>query len=47
MAEKKYVVEVEAGREAKDGKPSVGPVYRSITCKDGFPPLLPLSLIHI
>jgi len=41
MAEKKYVVEVEKGREAKDGKPSVGPVYRSVTCKDGFPPLLP------
>lgn len=41
MAEKKYVVKVEEGREAKDGKPSVGPVYRSITCKDGFPSLLP------
>ncbi|XP_010668007.2 long chain acyl-CoA synthetase 4 [Beta vulgaris subsp. vulgaris] len=41
MEEKKYVVEVEKGKEAKDGRPSVGPVYRSVTAKDGFPPLLP------
>ncbi|KAL2893220.1 Long chain acyl-CoA synthetase 4 [Bienertia sinuspersici] len=40
MAEMKYVVEVESGKEATDEKPSVGPVYRSVTAKDGFPPLL-------
>lgn len=41
MAEKKYVVKIEEGKEAKDGRPSVGPVYRSVNAKDGFPPLLP------
>ncbi|XP_021748861.1 long chain acyl-CoA synthetase 4-like [Chenopodium quinoa] len=41
MAEKKYAVEVEGGKEAKHGRPSVGPVYRSVNAKDGFPPLLP------
>ncbi|XP_074282533.1 long chain acyl-CoA synthetase 4-like [Silene latifolia] len=40
MAEKKYVVEVENAKQAKNGKPSIGPVYRSIVAKDGFPPLL-------
>ncbi|XAR55132.1 Long-chain-fatty-acid--CoA ligase [Bertholletia excelsa] len=38
MAQKKFLVEVEPGKEAKDGKPSIGPVYRSIFAKDGFPP---------
>lgn len=38
MAEKKFLVEVEKAKEAKDGRPSVGPVYRSIFAKDGFPP---------
>ncbi|XP_020584641.1 long chain acyl-CoA synthetase 4-like [Phalaenopsis equestris] len=37
----KYVVEVESGRESSDGSPSVGPAYRSIFAKDGFPPLIP------
>lgn len=32
-----YIVEVEKAKEAKDGRPSVGPVYRSIFAKDGFP----------
>lgn len=41
MAEKKYVVKIEEGKEAKDGRPSAGPVYRSVNAKDGFPPLLP------
>lgn len=35
---KKYVIEVEPALEAKDGRPSMGPVYRSIFAKDGFPP---------
>ncbi|KAL7121545.1 hypothetical protein ACP275_02G188500 [Erythranthe tilingii] len=40
MAErKKYIVEIENAREAKDGKPSVGPVYRNALVKDGFRPL--------
>lgn len=38
MAQKKYIIEVEKAREARDGRPSVGPVYRSIFAKDGFPP---------
>ncbi|KAI3444424.1 hypothetical protein Pfo_001089 [Paulownia fortunei] len=40
MAEtKKFIVEIEKEREAKDGKPSVGPVYRNVIVKDGFRPL--------
>lgn len=31
-----YTVKVEEGRLATDGKPSVGPVYRSIYAKDGL-----------
>ncbi|XP_057869570.1 long chain acyl-CoA synthetase 4 [Cryptomeria japonica] len=32
-----YVVEVEKAKEAANGRPSAGPVYRSVYCKDGFP----------
>lgn len=38
MAQRKYLVEVEKGKDAVNGRPSVGPVYRSIFAKDGFPP---------
>ncbi|KAL3498985.1 hypothetical protein ACH5RR_041717 [Cinchona calisaya] len=38
MAEKRFIVEVEPAKPAKDGKPSIGPVYRSSFAKDGFPP---------
>lgn len=38
MADNKFTVEVEPAKEAKDGKPSIGPVYRSVFAKDGFPP---------
>ncbi|KAF9689241.1 hypothetical protein SADUNF_Sadunf01G0071400 [Salix dunnii] len=38
MAERKYLVEVEKAKEAVAGKPSTGPVYRSLFAKDGFPP---------
>ncbi|KAI3522482.1 hypothetical protein L1887_00299 [Cichorium endivia] len=38
MEPEKYIVEVEPAIEAKDGKPSMGPVYRSLFAKDGFPP---------
>ncbi|CAI9094303.1 OLC1v1030020C1 [Oldenlandia corymbosa var. corymbosa] len=39
MAENKsYIMQVEAGKPASDGKPSIGPVYRSVFAKDGFPP---------
>jgi long-chain acyl-CoA synthetase len=31
-----YSVEVEESRPATDGKPSAGPVYRSIYAKDGL-----------
>ncbi|XP_031255842.1 long chain acyl-CoA synthetase 4-like [Pistacia vera] len=37
MSGKSYIVEVEGAKEARDGKPSIGPVYRSIFAKDGFP----------
>lgn len=37
MSIKKYTVEVEPAVEAKDGRPSMGPVYRSVFAKDGFP----------
>lgn len=37
MAKEKYIVEVEPGKPANDGKPSIGPVYRSVFAKDGFP----------
>uniref|UniRef100_M1A563 Long-chain acyl-CoA synthetase n=1 Tax=Solanum tuberosum TaxID=4113 RepID=M1A563_SOLTU len=37
MAEK-FIIEMEPAKPAKDGKPSVGPVYRSLFAKDGFPP---------
>ncbi|KAJ0104791.1 hypothetical protein Patl1_17532 [Pistacia atlantica] len=37
MSGKSYIVKVEGAKEARDGKPSIGPVYRSIFAKDGFP----------
>ncbi|KAH7862682.1 hypothetical protein Vadar_008074 [Vaccinium darrowii] len=37
MAQRKFLIEVEPAKEAKDGRPSIGPVYRSIFAKDGFP----------
>lgn len=39
--EMKHLLEVEKGQEAVDGRPSVGPVYRSAFAKDGFPPPVP------
>ncbi|XP_047969300.1 long chain acyl-CoA synthetase 4-like [Salvia hispanica] len=41
MAKDKYIVEVEPGKPAEEGKPSTGPVYRSIFAKDGFPAPIP------
>lgn len=39
MAEdKSFIVEVEKARDAKDGRPSMGPVYRSCFTKDVSPP---------
>ncbi|CDP12153.1 unnamed protein product [Coffea canephora] len=38
MSGKNYIIEVEPAKPAKDGKPSIGPVYRSVFAKDGFPP---------
>nr|WDA53428.1 long-chain acyl-CoA synthase 1 [Erycina pusilla] len=37
----KYTVQVESGMIGENGKPSVGPVYRSSLAKDGFPKLDP------
>ncbi|XP_048231197.1 long chain acyl-CoA synthetase 1 isoform X2 [Ricinus communis] len=34
---KVFAVEVEEGREGKDGNPSVGPVYRNVLSKNEFP----------
>ncbi|XP_010267912.1 PREDICTED: long chain acyl-CoA synthetase 1-like [Nelumbo nucifera] len=34
-------IEVESGKEGKDGMPSVGPVYRNLLSKNGFPPMDP------
>ncbi|CAA3003466.1 long chain acyl- synthetase 4-like [Olea europaea subsp. europaea] len=39
MAEKKFIVEIEKAKGGKDGRPSVGPVYRNVLVKDGFRPL--------
>ncbi|XP_004143868.1 long chain acyl-CoA synthetase 4 [Cucumis sativus] len=36
--QRKYLVQVEEAKDATAGRPSVGPVYRSIFAKDGFPP---------
>lgn len=36
--EKSFIIEVEKAKEAKDGRPSMGPVYRSIFSKDLSPP---------
>ncbi|KAK6137094.1 hypothetical protein DH2020_029165 [Rehmannia glutinosa] len=36
---KRFIVEIEKAREAKNGKPSIGPVYRNVIAKDGFRPL--------
>lgn len=41
MSNMKYVVEVEKGKEASGGRPSIGPVYRSLFAKDGFPAPIP------
>lgn len=35
---KVFSAQVEEGKEGKDGKPSVGPVYRNLLSKHGFPP---------
>ncbi|XP_062146982.1 long chain acyl-CoA synthetase 4 [Alnus glutinosa] len=37
MPKKTFLVEVEKAKEARDGRPSAGPVYRSVFAKDGFP----------
>ncbi|XP_038985081.1 long chain acyl-CoA synthetase 4-like isoform X2 [Phoenix dactylifera] len=37
----RHLVEVEKGLEGGDGEPSVGPAYRSVFAKDGFPPPIP------
>ncbi|KAJ8621731.1 hypothetical protein MRB53_030260 [Persea americana] len=34
----RFVFEVEKAREATEGRPATGPVYRSVLARDGFPP---------
>ncbi|XP_076951068.1 long chain acyl-CoA synthetase 4-like [Bidens hawaiensis] len=41
MPPKKFIVQVEPAVPAKDGRPSIGPVYRSVFAKDGFPSPVP------
>ena len=41
MAEKSYIIKVEEGKVASDGKPSIGPVYRSSFAENGFPAPIP------
>ncbi|CAA2996828.1 long chain acyl- synthetase 4-like [Olea europaea subsp. europaea] len=41
MPGKNFIVEVEPAKEARDGKPSMGPVFRSAFAKDGFPEPIP------
>ncbi|MED6122217.1 Long-chain-fatty-acid--CoA ligase 2 (Long-chain acyl-CoA synthetase 2) (Fatty acid activator 2) [Stylosanthes scabra] len=38
---KAFAAKVEEGREGENGKPSVGPVYRNLLSKNGFPPMDP------
>lgn len=37
----KYLVEAKEGSEGLNGAPSVGPAYRSVFAKDGYPSLIP------
>ncbi|KAK8479919.1 hypothetical protein V6N13_026623 [Hibiscus sabdariffa] len=41
MAGTNYLIKVEEGKEATDGQPSAGPVYRSTFAKNGFPAPIP------
>ncbi|RZC56135.1 hypothetical protein C5167_014996 [Papaver somniferum] len=38
---KEFAVQVESGREGRDGEPSLGPIYRNLLEKDGFLPQHP------
>jgi long-chain acyl-CoA synthetase len=40
-SKRKYIIEVEKAKAATDGSPSIGPVYRSLFAKDGFPKPIP------
>ncbi|XP_077243632.1 long chain acyl-CoA synthetase 1-like [Tasmannia lanceolata] len=33
-----FAVQVESGKEGRNGQPSIGPIYRNLLSKDGFPP---------
>ncbi|XP_051151221.1 long chain acyl-CoA synthetase 4-like [Andrographis paniculata] len=37
----RYIVEVEPSKPSRDGRPSIGPVYRSVFAKDGVPDQIP------
>ncbi|KAG4154937.1 hypothetical protein ERO13_D03G083000v2 [Gossypium hirsutum] len=41
MAGNNFVIEVEKGKDASDGQPSIGPVYRSSFAANGFPAPIP------
>jgi long-chain acyl-CoA synthetase len=36
-----FTIKVEDGKPGKDGRLAVGPVFRSVLAKDGFPQLEP------
>ncbi|CAL0330978.1 unnamed protein product [Lupinus luteus] len=44
MAQERLIIEVEKGKEANEGRPSTGPVYRSIFATDALPP--PVEGLH-
>lgn len=37
--DKQFAVKVEGGKKGVNGEASVGPIYRNLLAKDGFPPL--------
>ncbi|KAL5750082.1 hypothetical protein ACOSP7_024685 [Xanthoceras sorbifolium] len=37
----RFIMEVEPAKQATEGRPSIGPAYRSIFAKDGFPAPIP------
>ncbi|XVF53064.1 hypothetical protein PTKIN_Ptkin05aG0069500 [Pterospermum kingtungense] len=41
MAKKSYIIQVEEGKAASDGKPSTGPIFRSCFAENGFPAPVP------
>ena len=43
---KVFSAKVDDGREGQDGKPSIGPVYRNLLAKNGYPPPDPFPIFE-